>query len=588
MKAKVKVKAKVKGKHRHPLQGASVLTGNQSERERDIAARNREEAMKTQTGNLLVVDDEQVVCDSCARILGERGFNVETETDPSKALRMAEQNDYAVILLDIKMPRIDGFEFIKEVRKKHKDARIVMITGYPSNDNVKMAEQLGVADFIPKPFSPDELLEAITKLVPKDLTDTKVAEPEEAVSVAPIAEPVSALTEERRGIHYESEYAFLDEAWVRREEHGVARVGAFLSSDEARETTAVQLPRVGDRTYKGLPLASFSVSRGMRHIVPSPITGKVIAVNTALADAKAGTWVNPCRDGWIACVRSESVDTDLATCGTRKVILAMADETAGERQAKELAELGCASQVAVSMGTTLEALNTSSSSLVLLDAASFDADGPQLVAAINERFSNAKVVVVADPDSRWEAEYRALKIFYYAVKPLTDAELLDVLDSAFGTTIEPAPEVAPSGTLPDWVSKVRITNRHSQDVNLLVSGEALLAHKGVGLQLRKLIFEGNYPITFTLGAKSYDAIEVMQEANRCDRMLFLESRDSGRVPGSVEITSGCATLKGIGGGDERVKTLVIQPKSETSGELVFDARTSKAIAEFILGQMESN
>ncbi|MFH0777992.1 MAG: response regulator, partial [Candidatus Eisenbacteria bacterium] len=110
--------------------------------------------MKTETTkNLLVVDDEKVVCDSCARILGDRGFKVETSTDPSAGLKLATENDYAVILLDIKMPVVDGLEFLEELKKKHrKNTRVIMITGYASPENATAAMKLGAADFIPKPF----------------------------------------------------------------------------------------------------------------------------------------------------------------------------------------------------------------------------------------------------------------------------------------------------------------------------------------------------------------------------------------------------------------------------------------------------
>ncbi|KPJ60655.1 MAG: hypothetical protein AMJ46_05165 [Latescibacteria bacterium DG_63] len=374
---------------------------------------------------------------------------------------------------------------------------------------------------------------------------------------------------------------------MRLDDYGVARVGAFLSSDEAREIADVRLPGVGEVVYRGLPLACFSVNGRPQHIVPSPITGEIVEVNNALIDTKPGTWHNPCREGWIARIRPENVEEDLAACRTRHVIVAIDNERAGKRQAIELMDLGCSADVAVSPGTTFEAIKRNESSLVLIDAASFGNDGPKMVENINEKFAKAKVVVVADPDSRWEAEYRAHKIFYYAVKPLTNTELIDVLNSAFGAAIEPAPEIAPAGKLPNRVSKVSITNRHSQEVNLLVSGEALLNNKGVGLQLRNLIFSENYPITFTLGARRFDAIDLIREANVCDRILVLEARDTGKVPGAVTVIQGCEALKGMSGSEYGIKTLMIQPNGEESGELVFDARTSRAVAEFIINEMAS-
>ncbi len=554
---------------------------------RTMTALRKEEAMKTQTRDLLVVDDEQVVCESCARILGERGFRVQTETDPSKALRMATENDYAVILLDIKMPTIDGFEFIRELKKKHRNVRVVMITGYPSTENFETAEELGAVDFIPKPFSPDELLDAVTKFVPEEHTvvDTAVSEPEESL-VAAVGKEAESV-ERRLETQDAGRIRFLDEAWVKPDDYGVARVGALLSGDEAREIIGMRLPTVGDLVHKGLPLASFSVNGRPEHVVPSPVTGEIVEVNTALINAKPGTWHNPCRDGWIARIRPENLENDIAGCDSRHVVLAIDDERAGKRRAKELSELGCVVDVAVSPATTLEAIRRSEANLVLIDAASFESDGPRLVDGINEDFAGTKVVVVADPDSRWESEYRTRRIFYYAVRPLTNAELIDILSSTFGAAIEPAPETAPSRKLPNQISKVSITNHHSQEVNLLVTGEALASNKGVGLQLRSLIFSKRYPITFTLGARRFGTIDLIREANLCDRMLVLDVKDTGKVPGAVTVIPGCEALKGVSGNDNTIKTLLIQPSAQTKGEINFDARTCRAIAGFILNEMTS-
>ena len=62
---------------------------------------------------LLVVDDEEVVCQACRRIFSRQGFQVETDTDARQGLVKATENDYAIILLDIKMPNMDGIQFLE-------------------------------------------------------------------------------------------------------------------------------------------------------------------------------------------------------------------------------------------------------------------------------------------------------------------------------------------------------------------------------------------------------------------------------------------------------------------------------------------
>ena len=88
---------------------------------------------------LLVVDDEEVVCQACRRIFSRQGFQVETNTDARQGLVKATENDYAIILLDIKMPNMDGIQFLERLRQKKPDVPVLIITGYPSIPNAAAA-----------------------------------------------------------------------------------------------------------------------------------------------------------------------------------------------------------------------------------------------------------------------------------------------------------------------------------------------------------------------------------------------------------------------------------------------------------------
>lgn len=117
------------------------------------------------SGNILVVDDEAIVLKSCERILTSEGFNVDTATTAKKALSLLEKNFYDLIITDIKMPEMDGIEFMKEVRKKNPDINIIVITGYPSQESIKAALSLRIIDYLPKPFSPNHLLELVKNTI---------------------------------------------------------------------------------------------------------------------------------------------------------------------------------------------------------------------------------------------------------------------------------------------------------------------------------------------------------------------------------------------------------------------------------------
>jgi NADH:ubiquinone oxidoreductase subunit E len=116
-------------------------------------------------GNILVVDDEQIVLRSCERILSPEGYSVDTATSAKDALSLLDRNLYDLIITDIKMPEMDGIEFMKQVRAKNPDINIVVITGYPSQESIREALSLRIIDYLPKPFSPTHLFEVTNNAV---------------------------------------------------------------------------------------------------------------------------------------------------------------------------------------------------------------------------------------------------------------------------------------------------------------------------------------------------------------------------------------------------------------------------------------
>ncbi len=116
-------------------------------------------------GNILVVDDEAIVLKSCERILSSEGFTVDTATNAKNALSLLEKNFYDLVITDIRMPEMDGIEFMKEVRRKNPDINLIVITGYPSQESIKEALSLRIIDYLPKPFSPNHLLEVVKSTI---------------------------------------------------------------------------------------------------------------------------------------------------------------------------------------------------------------------------------------------------------------------------------------------------------------------------------------------------------------------------------------------------------------------------------------
>jgi DNA-binding NtrC family response regulator len=117
------------------------------------------------TQNLLVVDDEEVICQACQRVFSRQGFEVEECIDPREGLNRATEKEYSAILLDIKMPGMDGIQFLEELRKTKPNVPVMIMTGYPSIPDAASAIRLGAADYISKPFTPEEITQAVQRML---------------------------------------------------------------------------------------------------------------------------------------------------------------------------------------------------------------------------------------------------------------------------------------------------------------------------------------------------------------------------------------------------------------------------------------
>ena len=108
-------------------------------------------------GRILIVDDEPIVLRSCQRILQGEDYEIDVCGDGLTALGMINENDYDVLILDIKMPRMDGIEVLRRVKEARPDIDVIMITGLHDIGTAVHAMKLGALDYLPKPFEPEQL-----------------------------------------------------------------------------------------------------------------------------------------------------------------------------------------------------------------------------------------------------------------------------------------------------------------------------------------------------------------------------------------------------------------------------------------------
>ena len=106
---------------------------------------------------VLVADDEAVVVNSIRKILSRKGYAVEEAFSCKDALAQVFSHDYDLVLLDLRMADGNGMDVLQKIKAKRPDLRVVIVTGYASIDTAVEAIQKGASDYMPKPFTPDEL-----------------------------------------------------------------------------------------------------------------------------------------------------------------------------------------------------------------------------------------------------------------------------------------------------------------------------------------------------------------------------------------------------------------------------------------------
>jgi DNA-binding response OmpR family regulator/flavodoxin len=139
------------------------LKANVARLDAEMAGREAvEKETKTEPDQMsvLVIDDEVAVNNNVRKILKKKGYRVDQATSKAEALEKIVQRDYQLVLLDLKIPGVKGLELLEAIRNVQPQARVIIITGYASIETAVQTARMGAVDYIPKPFTPDEIRSA--------------------------------------------------------------------------------------------------------------------------------------------------------------------------------------------------------------------------------------------------------------------------------------------------------------------------------------------------------------------------------------------------------------------------------------------
>lgn len=107
---------------------------------------------------ILVVDDQKIVCYSLQRFLQSEGYNVHTATSGEDALSVLNDINPDLVIMDVRMPEMDGLEVLKRIKESHPKVQVIMMTAFSTTEKAIYAMKLGAYDYLTKPFDNDELL----------------------------------------------------------------------------------------------------------------------------------------------------------------------------------------------------------------------------------------------------------------------------------------------------------------------------------------------------------------------------------------------------------------------------------------------
>jgi len=117
--------------------------------------------------NILIVDDDQAILEYMQTLLEKDGFDVRTQSDPTRVEDEVRQGSFHVIILDVMMPQLDGIEVLKKIRAIDSDVAVIMFTAHPNLETAVASMKLDAVDYIKKPFNVDAFREVLVRVMKK-------------------------------------------------------------------------------------------------------------------------------------------------------------------------------------------------------------------------------------------------------------------------------------------------------------------------------------------------------------------------------------------------------------------------------------
>jgi CheY-like chemotaxis protein len=237
--------------------------------------------MKT-VRDMLVIDDEPVVLQGVERICRSEGLSVDTADGGRAGLAFLEKHAYRLILCDLMMEDLDGFEFLAESGRRGNHTPVIMTTGYSTLENAVRSLQLGAIDYLAKPFTADELMAMFHR------GQNYCALPAESLTM-----PVPASL-------FPPLHRLGRVSWAALEPVGTVLIGIDdLFVRTMQGIRSVELVLAGTDLVQGSACATMVSAAGFTHRVLGPLSGQVIETHAAVTADPTLIEKDPYGAGWL-------------------------------------------------------------------------------------------------------------------------------------------------------------------------------------------------------------------------------------------------------------------------------------------------
>lgn len=179
--------------------------------------------------HILVMEDDLSVAKGLEMVLGEDGFDVNLAGTGELAMEAFRNNRFDLLVADLRLPDIDGMEVIRQVREQTPETEVIVITGYGTAEKAVEAMKMGVSDFLPKPFTEEQIKAAIAEALKSEEAAT-----EAEVAVDEPSTPEEVLIQKREVIQVLNR-TWEDEAfWTDLMEQGSTALKGYQLSSSAK------------------------------------------------------------------------------------------------------------------------------------------------------------------------------------------------------------------------------------------------------------------------------------------------------------------------------------------------------------------